>query len=273
MTDKLHAAWHLIKYYFKAKTIFQVHSPFLYNFCKGVLQDDRHFQHFDKAESIRTLLLQTPHSIDVEDFGAGSQVMKYNSRKVSDICKTSVSPQYQCRFIFRLVNYFQPKHLIEIGTSLGVASLYQSFGANNAPLITLEGSEKIAQIAQLNFNKLSRNIKIVKGNFDNTLDTVLSEVESLDYILIDGNHREKATIEYFEKCLLRHHNETIIVFDDIYWSPGMTRAWEYIKNHPSVTCSVDVYFFGIVFFKKEFKEKTHLQVIPKQYKPWQIGWI
>jgi hypothetical protein len=58
--------------------------------------------------------------------------------------------------------------------------------------------------------------------------------------------------------------------DDIYWSEGMTKAWQAIKKHPDVTLSIDIFDIGIVFFRKELS-KQDIKFIPYKYKPWKIG--
>ena len=47
------------------------------------------------------------------------------------------------------------------------------------------------------------------------------KIKNIDLVFIDGNHQENPTISYFEKCLNYAHNDTIFIFDDIYWSIGM----------------------------------------------------
>ena len=48
--------------------------------------------------------------------------------------------------------------------------------------------------------------------------------------------------------------QIIFVFDN-----GDLLAWEEIKKHPSVTLSIDAFYFGLVFFREEVKEKVDLR--------------
>ena len=73
------------------------------------------------------------------------------------------------------------------------------------------------------------------------------------------HHDKLATIAYFEALLPNIHNDSLIIFDDIYWSKGMTEAWEYIYNHDQVTVSIDTYYFGLVWFRKE-QPKQHFTI-------------
>ena len=66
-------------------------------------------------------------------------------------------------------------------------------------------------------------------------------------------------MHYFEALLPKATNDTVFIFDDIYWSKGMTEAWETIKQHPKVTVTVDTFFWGFVFFRKE-QAKEHFTI-------------
>ena len=87
----------------------------------------------------------------------------------------------------------------------------------------------------------------------------LKEHNQLDFVFFDGNHKKKPTLSYFKQCLEVAHEDSIFIFDDIYWSTEMTEAWQEIKKHPKVTLSIDCFEMGIVFFKKE-QAKEHFTV-------------
>ena len=70
-------------------------------------------------------------------------------------------------------------------------------------------------------------------------------------VYFDGNHSKEATLSYVKMMLPTIHNDTVWIFDDIYWSPEMTQAWEKIKTMPEVSVTIDCYWLGLVFFRKE----------------------
>jgi predicted O-methyltransferase YrrM len=160
-----------------------------------------------------------------------------------------------------LAKHYQPKNVIELGTSLGITTAYLSKANSSAEIITIEGSTAIATIAEQNFQKLNcQNIEVTNGNFDNVLPTAISHLSSIDLAYIDGNHRFEPTLNYFEQLLTEKNNDSIFIFDDIHWSKEMERAWEKIQTHPAVRCTIDIFFLGFVFFRQEFKEKRHFVV-------------
>ncbi|MFA5298857.1 MAG: class I SAM-dependent methyltransferase, partial [Lutibacter sp.] len=143
----------------------------------------------------------------------------------------------------------------EIGTSVGLGTSVLSIGNPEAEIITLEGCENTAQIAKELFNSFQlNNIQLYLGNFAETLPSTLKN-KPYDLIYFDGNHQKKATLHYFNLCLETAHNNSLFIFDDINWSPEMQQAWNEIKNHSKVTVSIDTYFWGLVFFRKEQKKQ------------------
>ena len=205
--------------------------------------------------------MQNNNSIEVEDFGAGSSVIKTNQRKISAIAASSLKPKKYAQLLYRIANYYQPKHIIELGTSLGITASYLSSACPNGKLSSFEGSKAIAEIAKMNLeNTGSKNSEVYTGEFNQTLPDYLNHNSPIDFAFIDGNHRKEPTLTYF-KWLLEHSNDyTIMVFDDIHWSKEMEEAWDMVKQHSAVTLSIDLFFIGVVFFRKEFKVKQHFSI-------------
>ncbi len=247
-----------IAYFLKAKTLYKVHSPFVYNFCENILDDGRQYYAFELLKGMKKELIKNHKKIDVTDFGAGSHLGLSKQRKISSIAKSSVSSNYQAQILFKMVEYYQPKRILEFGTSLGITTLYLALANSKNKVVTLEGCPNISQYARFNFDfAKAPNISIITGEFSQTIPKAFDELEALDFVFFDGNHRKKATLDYFNICLEKAHDNSIFIFDDIYWSTEMVEAWESIKNHPKVTLTIDLYFMGIVFFRKEQKEKEH----------------
>jgi predicted O-methyltransferase YrrM len=238
-----------------------VHSPFVFNFIKFILRDTRLYYCYGPIEQLRSDLLKNNSVIEVEDFGAGSTVIKSNRRIVSAIAKSSLKPKKFAQLLFRMVNYYQPQNVLELGTSLGITSAYLASGNSSAPIYTCEGAKNIAAIAQQNFNLLGlTNTIVLQGDFAKTLPVLTESLKRVDFAFIDGNHRKDPTLQYFEQLLNKVHSKSILVFDDIHWSAEMEAAWESIKQHPAITLSIDLFFIGIVFFDPAFTVKQHFTI-------------
>jgi predicted O-methyltransferase YrrM len=149
------------------------------------------------------------------------------------------------------VNRFSPEHTLELGTSLGITTLYLSLPKQQNQIITLEGCPETAALALANFRRLKRtNIELLSGEFSDTLPLALKKLPRLDLVYFDGNHRKEPTLNYFETCLPQATEDSIFIFDDIHWDPGMESAWEEIKKHHRVSLTIDLFELGLVFFRR-----------------------
>ena len=238
-----------------------VHSPFVFDFIKNVLNDGKEYECYHSIEKLRAELLHDKRVIGVDDFGAGSLAVPGKQKKVSDIARSFLKPKKFAQLLFRISQYYKSKMIIELGTSLGVTSAYLAASDKTLEVYTLEGSKNTAAIAKENFDKLGlQNIKLVQGNFDDTLPGLLSVLEKVDLAFVDGNHRKTPTLNYFHQFINHSTQSTILIFDDIHWSAGMEEAWKEIQLHPSVTLTIDLFFIGLVFFRKDFKAKQHFTI-------------
>ncbi|MEZ5054276.1 MAG: class I SAM-dependent methyltransferase [Chitinophagales bacterium] len=223
------------------------------------------YQDFERIERLRDELKDNHTEIEVVDLGAGSKsfrkTKKVHKSKISKIVRKSVKKEKYGHLLFMMIRHFKANSILELGTSLGITTAYLASAHPNTKVITVEGSESIAKVAQENFDKLQlKNIQLIVGNFDDELKKICENCKGFDLIFIDGNHRELPTIDYFNTVLPYCHNDTILLFDDIHWSEEMQEAWEFIKNHPKVSLTIDIFEMGIVFLRKEFRQKQHMQI-------------
>ena len=252
-----------LRYYFTASNGkgHGIHSPFVFTFITQVLNDKKNYACYKNIEQIRKQLLRDETIIELEDFGAGSGKIKSTNRKVKAIAASSLKQPKYAQLLFRMVQYYQPKQVLELGTSLGITTAYLANGNPAAQVYTCEGATQIAAIAQQHFKQLAlENIMLVTGDFAKTLAPLLNTAGTIDVAFVDGNHRKAPTLQYFLQ-LLEHANEnTILVFDDIHWSAGMEEAWAEIQQHPAVTLTIDLFFIGIVCIDKGVKMKQHFTI-------------
>jgi predicted O-methyltransferase YrrM len=215
---------------------------------------------YQVLKNYRNSLLENKNTIEVTDFGVGSKIFKSNSRQISKIAKTAGINQKRAELLFRITNYFQPKSVLEIGTSLGLATSALALGNKKSKIITLEGCPETAKIAQDQLQKFNiNNVESVAKEFKTYFENCQLSTVNYQLIYFDGNHSKKATLDYFEILLPTITNETIWIFDDIHWSKDMEESWEIIKIHPKVSVTIDTFQWGLVFFRKE-QEKEHFVI-------------
>jgi predicted O-methyltransferase YrrM len=267
-----------LKFLWNSKNEHGVHSPFVFDLLTKCFYDKKKYPEYTILKEYRNSLLQNKNSIEVTDFGAGSKVFKSNKRPISKIAQTAGISRKRAELLFRIVKYFEPESILEIGTSLGLATSALSLGNKNGKIITLEGCPNTQNVAKNLFqvcfvSSLSlvssfkfqvNEIEFITTEFEQflsnlKLETLNHKRQIFDLVYFDGNHSKKATLDYFEFLLPTISNDAVWIFDDIHWSSEMEDAWVTIKKHPKVKVTIDTFQWGIVFFRYE-QEKEHFVI-------------
>ncbi|GAB1309365.1 class I SAM-dependent methyltransferase [Urechidicola sp. KH5] len=248
-----------LKFLKKATNQHGVHSPFVYNLVTKCFYQKSSRNKVELLNNYRSKLLQNNNTIEVTDFGKGSKIFKSNQRQISKIAKVAGISKKRAELLARIVSYFNSNKILEIGTSLGIGTASLHLGSTNAKITTLEGCPQTIQTAKETFDYFDyQNVNFVVGDFTNTLPKVL-KAGTYDLIYFDGNHQKEPTLNYFRQCLSSVHNNSVFIFDDVHWTKDMEEAWKEIKQHPKVTVTIDTFFWGIVFFRKE-QAKEHFTI-------------
>ncbi|MCR9182561.1 MAG: class I SAM-dependent methyltransferase [Flavobacteriaceae bacterium] len=243
-----------LKHYFRSIKLHGVHSPFVFDLVTKCFNDNHVYPEYKLLEKYNLNLKESAEILTVKEFGAGSKVFRSNERKVSAISKHAGISLKRQQLLWRLSKYLDFQNTIELGTSLGKATY--AFALNKKNTVTsIEGCPATAAFAEKKLRETGcQNLKIINDPFDHFLNTPIGF--SPDCVFIDGNHNKNDTLSYFEKLLPRVHNDTVLIFDDIYWSKDMTEAWKEISSHPGVTVSIDTFYWGLAFFRKEQEKES-----------------
>lgn len=246
-------------YLIKAQSAHGIHSPFVYKFVTELLETaNEDYYQFKELNEVRKQLLKNQSVIEITDFGSGSQIFKDNKRKISDIAKHGISKRKFSELFFKLVNFSNAQTIVELGTSLGLNTLYLAKANSKSQVYTIEGCPELYKFSSRLFKQQNAgNIKSINATFERALPELLDSLQKIDLLYIDGNHQYESTLNYFKLALQKKHGHSVFIFDDINWNEEMQKAWEDIKNHPEVTLSLDLFYVGIIFFRKEQKEKEH----------------
>ena len=212
----------------------------------------------DSIEALRRRADASKRLIRMEDFGAGSPTANltaeemYKGRfveKTLGAFSHASKPYLWTSVLFQLVRKFQPEAIIELGCCVGISGSYQAAAQKlneRGRLWTLEGASELAEVSRGHFAELALdNVTVVQGRFQDTLVGVIAQAAPIDYAFIDGHHDEQATLDYFEQILPHVAPRALLVFDDVDWSEGMTRAWRKIQEDPRVAISVETRTLGL----------------------------
>ena len=246
-----------IIHYLKAKNKqgYGIHSPFMYNFVKKVVAAKTH--DIKEIEYLRNHFKKSKRKIQVSEIGAGSVMTDSKMRSEQFIVNNSTQKKVN-KFLYSMAVFAKPDYIVELGTSFGFSSMYMAKSCCEK-IYTVEGDPEIATIAKQNFAKLNyTNIIPIHKSFEEAFPEIVSNWLGKGMFFIDGNHTYQATLKYFNYVIKHLPDDGVLIFDDIYWSRGMTTAWEEIVSSPLVTLSVDLFHVGVVFVKKKLYKQHYL---------------
>ena len=247
-----------LKFVFKGVSKYNIHSPFVHSFIDKIVDDKQQYYNYLPIEQLRGILLNENQKLKVKDFGAGSNFHQSKEVSLSKLTKYVQSSKSKGQLLFRISNYFQPERILELGTSLGLSTAYLAAANKKTKVVTVEADSKVANIAKNNFKKLKLvNVELIVNQFDNVLEELSNDYFEL--VFFDGNHTKPATLKYFNWAKKNTSDNSIFIFDDIYWSKEMTQAWEVIITNTKVTASIDCFNLGFIFFRKE-QPKQHFRI-------------
>jgi len=258
MSRQVEAVVGYLKHAVRAQSKYHIHSPFVFGFYQNVIKNEQSYVQYRVVNRLRKELETVSRFIKRKDMGARCKEFPCDQRfvRVKDIIHHSSVNRKKGEFLFRLIRQYNPSTIIELGTSVGISTIYFGLAAPESRIITIEGCIDSANLARENFEKAGlKNIRVITGHFEEKLAIALMEIPAPDLVFFDGNHKKEPTLAYFDQCMEHIHPGTIFVFDDIHWSAGMEAAWETIRKHPRVTVSIDMYHMGVVFFKEELSKE------------------
>lgn len=247
-----------IKYCLIAKNRHGIHSPFVYDFNDTCLKLAIPQYEYQVFKELKSKFIKNQDTIEVTDLGAGSKRLN-KQRKISDIAKISGSSEKYGKLLYRLVAHYQPKEVLELGTSLGLGTYMLAAGAENVHVTTVEGCENTYEIARRSFPS-SQHVKVdfEHSDFMGYLEN-LQKQSPFDLVFIDGDHKSESLFKQLELLKPFMHDETIIVLDDIRWSKDMLKAWNTFVHDSEYHLTIDLFKMGLIM-KRSHQEKEHFVI-------------
>ena len=240
-----------------------IHSPFVFKFNRNVLNNNNNYPEYCAIMNFRSSLIRNRNIITVKDYGAGSLVFSSDKRMTGDIARYTASSYKTGKLLFRLVRYFNPDIILELGTSLGFGTFCLAKGVEDSggKIYSLEACPQQYSIASIELGKAGiGNVELINAHFKDKLPELLNKIEKVDFVYFDGDHRKEAVLWQFRQCHAKAHSGTLFVVGDIHWSAEMEEAWRILCCDSSVTLSLDLFYCGLLFFRKDMaKQKYKLE--------------
>lgn len=236
-----------------------IHSPFVYDLVSRVFMNKIDPAIVFTVEKVRKKMISDKRIILIEDLGSRSVSLKKNLRRVSEIARYSPVPRKYGELLSNMAAEFGKPLIIELGTSLGISTMYMAASSADATVCTIEGCPGIAEIARQNFNEAEfDNIRLLEGPFDEVLQSLSTTGSKPGLVFIDGHHRKEPVMKYFNQIAELSDSNTVVIIDDINYSKEMAEAWDEIKLNRKVKVSIDIFRMGILFFREGINHNDYI---------------
>lgn len=233
-----------------------VHSPFVYNLITKVIGERCPYYSFYDIELVRRQLLQRDTPVTYPD---RRKKGKFRTRTVGQIAEREGIKAKHGALLFRLTNHFKSKQILQLGTSMGISTLYLTSCAPDIRCIALENIPAFASIARTVFEKAARNpVDLRTGSLRELLPQALKDMEKIDFLFFNTLSEPENNDWLFETCLKKAGEETVFVFEGIRSNRQMRMFWQNVCRRPEVTVTIDLYSMGIVFFNKRLHKKDYI---------------
>ncbi len=228
------------RFLLNAQTEYNLHSPFVYDFYVKVVRSQYPYPEF---EQIRILEKEFAHS---EIFKKGFEANSFASIQ---------KPLKYKKLLFRIARYFKPENILELSSSIDLCPQYLTMGNRKGKLTIINNRRQATQWEELYLKK--EHLRNIYGGSScaSSLQAVLEENQKTDLLFFNGIHQKEDLISYFHQCLPYFTENSVFVLDNIHHSKEMNLAWTFIKNHPQITVSIDLFHLGITFFKPELSKQ------------------
>lgn len=217
---------------------YRVHSPFVFHLITQVIEEHGTYYRLGEIERIRKRLQQSDRA---------------TARLVG---KEAISAR-KGALLFRLTNHFKPQTILQVGSSLGLSTLYLSSYAAGLACASIEPQESAA-IAQRVYREAARTpIDTYTGDIRRQLGDYLQNGKTVDFIFLNGRDDRVDIRKIFTACLPHTGDHTVLVIDGIRRNKTTRAAWQQIIAHPEVTVSLEQFTLGIVLFHKNLHKRNY----------------
>lgn len=232
-----------------------IHSPFVYNLVTKVIDEKCGYYRYSDIELVRKQLLQNTTPVTYTD---RRSLNKQRTSTVSKLTKREAVNQKQGKLLFRLTNYFKPTRILQVGSGMGLSTLYMTSYDKKVNCVVLEHEAAFTPVLEWVYEKARTPVNLYTGSYKETLMPALKELKTVDFILFDIAP-ESGDIEYlFRECLKCAHEKTVFVCVGINRSRVMSCFWKEICANSDMTVTIDLYSLGIILLEKKLHKRNYI---------------
>lgn len=154
---------------------------------------------------------------------------KQEYSKIRNLNASTINSKH-LKLIYRIINRYKLENILEIGDSKHLNRIFLS---------------NIQPKANVFFCNVKTN-EISEIKTQNNIQT-----ESFDFAFYDIKNNDSLTLSEFINHLKYFHNNSIVAVNNIHKSKEIEEVWRKIITQKEVTISIDLFFIGLVFFRKE----------------------
>ena len=210
-----------LKYLWQRKSEYGIHSPFVYDFMRKVLNDSGSNRDYDTIYRIARLL--------------DKRKLNFNLRK-------------QSRLLYRMVRYFEPDSVVSFGKVSALNTAAMALGHLQTKVYLEESDDFLETLNSMGVVNVSL---IQPEEFDSEHFKRLN----IGYVFFSRNSFEDDTWDYLADCLNHKTSDSVFVFEGIHHNRNMEDAWEEIKANDDVSVTFDLYCVGMVFFREGIEKQ------------------
>lgn len=211
-----------LKYLWQRKSEYSIHSPFVYDFMRKVLNDSGSNRDYDTIYRIGRLLDKRKY-------------INYNLRK-------------QSRLLYRMIRYFEPDSAVSFGslTALNTAAL--ALGHLQTKVYLEESEDFLETLNSMGIV----NVRLIQPE---EFDSEHFRKLNTGFVFFGRDSFEDDTWDYLVDCLNYKTVDSVFVFEGIHHNRDMEDAWEEIKANEDVSITIDLYCIGMVFFREGIEKQ------------------
>ncbi len=216
----------------------QFSEPLDFLFRRTLTEADQKIS--DKVEAIRQAIANSGAS-----FNPVSSGLNISRTSTETAFVSSVTPEWGV-LLYLCAKSFKAQTILELGGNAGISGAYMASASTCRSFTTIEGSPKLAKLAEQNISLVARNCKVVNGLFDDVLEESLAGIrEKIDLVYIDGPKEYEPTMRLLRKITPKLKSGSLVIFDDIRWSQEMWQMWKEVCRIQGFSYTIDAGRFGL----------------------------